>query len=78
MKACNYLACLLILLLNTACDRDSARRLAYGTVQNMGQQRCMDGSPSNQWGDCMKAPSYDEYQRERREVEKSQNDAPPN
>ena len=69
---------LLSLLLTSGCDRESVSRLAYGTVQSMGQQRCMDTTLSSQWNDCMKSQGYDEYQRKRQDQVKPAAGASPN
>lgn len=78
MKTFVQLLCWLQILFVSACDRDSVRRLAYGTVQNMGQQRCMDTTLSSQWNDCIKSQSYDDYQRKREELAKPVSGAPSN
>jgi hypothetical protein len=61
-------ACAGVSLLLAACSTESLQRLAYGAVQSAGQQRCLDNSPSSHSIRCLDQVSYDEYQRERREV----------
>jgi hypothetical protein len=71
MSACPMLflvgACSFALMAG-GCGRDSLHRLAYGAVQSAGQQRCLDYSPSGQSMSCLSSQSYDEYQRQRREL----------
>jgi hypothetical protein len=47
------------------CSSGSAQRTAYETMQNVGQQDCRR-NPSLE---CPKRGSYDDYQRQRRDLE---------
>ena len=63
--------CLLIgavVALGQGCSAESARRTAYETVQNIGQQQCEKSLSS----DCQERQSYEEYQRHLREYEEDQ------
>ena len=45
----------------SACSTDSAKRVAYETLQNIKEQECLRNNSS----DCPKRESYDDYQRQR-------------
>jgi hypothetical protein len=64
-----FLVCLLglaWLALASGCSTETLRRTAYETLQNVGQQECEKSMSS----DCQKRVSYDEYQRERKELKR--------
>jgi hypothetical protein len=53
-----------ILVIASACSSDAAKRTAYETLQNVGQQECV----KNKSSDCGNRESYDDYQRRRKEL----------
>jgi hypothetical protein len=55
---------LAIIVSVTACSGDAAKRTAYETLQNIGQQECLEDMSS----DCQSRESYDDYQRQRKEL----------
>lgn len=61
-------ACAGLTLMATGCSGDALHRLTYGAVQSAGQQRCLVNSPANESIGCLDNVSFDEYQRQRREV----------
>ena len=50
----------------TACSADWAQRFAYHAVENAGQMQCQKAMAN----DCERRPGYDQYQKERREMER--------
>jgi hypothetical protein len=61
-------ACAGLTLMASGCSSDTLHRLGYAAVQSAGQQRCLVYSPANESISCLDNVSYDEYQRQRREV----------
>ncbi|MDD5037062.1 MAG: hypothetical protein PHE55_20235 [Methylococcaceae bacterium] len=61
-------AFLAILFLLPGCSTDTIKRMAYGSVQSYGQEKCQQNIPSGWSKDCQRKESYDEYQRKRQEV----------
>lgn len=55
------------LALCTGCSADTAKRTAYETMQNVRQQECLK-TPG---ADCGKHGDYEDYQRQRRELQQS-------
>lgn len=51
--------CLTALLAVSGCSTDSAKRIAYDSLQNYSQLRCQK-MPS---ADCPKGETYEEYQK---------------
>jgi len=47
------------------CSIESIKRTTYETLQNFNRQKCVKNLSS----DCGKKESYDEYQRQRKELE---------
>jgi hypothetical protein len=50
----------------TGCSSETARRTAYETLQNVREQECLKDPNSS--SDCAKRGSYDDYQRQRKEL----------
>jgi len=65
----NILVLLLTLIVFTipACSKDSLKRTGYKTLQNVQEQKCQ----KNPATECPEQESYDNYQRERQELETS-------
>jgi hypothetical protein len=59
---------LAIIALTSGCGTDMARRTAYETLQNVGQQECLKNPSLN----CEKRESYEKYERKRKELESSE------
>ena len=59
-----FLATIAIL---SGCSSEAAKRTAYETMQNVREQECLK-NPSM---DCGKRGSYEDYQRQRKELEQS-------
>jgi hypothetical protein len=59
--------CLAIMVSAAGCSGDTAKRTAYETLQNTREQECL----KNRSADCGKRGSYDDYQRQRKELEPS-------
>jgi len=57
---------LILLALVSGCSTETLSRTAYAALQNVGQQEC----EKNMSSDCQKRVSYDEYQRERKELKR--------
>ena len=53
-----------LLAMLSGCSADWPQRLGYHAVQNAGQLQCQKAMAN----DCERRQSYDEYQRERREM----------
>ena len=51
----------------SGCSSETAKRTAYETMQNVREQECL----KNPAMDCGKRGSYEEYQRQRKELEQS-------
>lgn len=47
------------------CSRDTANRIAYATLQNMGQMECRKNPATG----CEKPGRYDQYRKERQRLE---------
>ncbi|MGB9093287.1 MAG: hypothetical protein WCB93_04175 [Gallionella sp.] len=65
-----YLSGLLLLAtiaILSGCSSEAAKRTAYETMQNVREQECL----KNPAMDCGKRGSYDDYQRQRKELEQS-------
>ena len=60
--------CFVIIALTAGCSSESAKRVAYETMQNARQQECLKNLSS----DCPKRESYEDYQRKRKELEPSE------
>ncbi len=56
---CSRALCLASVFALSACSTDSAKHIAYNTLQNYGQLQCQK-VPS---ADCPKGKSYEEYQQ---------------
>jgi hypothetical protein len=67
MREYSSVLCLVLVLLATGCSSDMAKRTAYETLQNTREQQCL----KNPAMDCGKRGSYDDYQRQRKELEQS-------
>lgn len=59
-----FLAMIAIL---SGCSSEAAKRTAYETMQNVREQECL----KNPAMDCGKRGSYEDYQRQREELEQS-------
>ncbi len=57
-----FLAMIAIL---SGCSSEAAKRTAYETMQNVREQECL----KNPAMDCGKRESYEDYQRQRKELE---------
>ncbi|AMK78404.1 hypothetical protein A1342_06155 [Methylomonas methanica] len=55
----------LALVMLGACSADWPQRLGYHAVQNAGQLQCQKAMAN----DCERRQSYDEYQREREQMQ---------
>jgi curli biogenesis system outer membrane secretion channel CsgG len=64
------LLCLAIVALVSGCSSETAQRTAYETLQNVREQECLKNPDSR--SDCGKHDSYDDYQRQRKELEPSE------
>jgi len=67
-----------VLLLGTmlvlgGCSSESAKRTAFETLQNLGEQQCTQGLS----GKCPPRESYADYQRKRDEAQSSETHIPP-
>ncbi|MGA7594741.1 MAG: hypothetical protein WCA64_06040 [Gallionella sp.] len=51
----------------SGCSSEAAKRTAYETMQNVREQECL----KNPAMDCGKRGSYEDYQRQRKELEQS-------
>lgn len=60
----------LSLIVMSGCSRDTVQRTGYETLRNMEQQRCLEQGTST--SPCPKGDSYEEYQRQRQELEQDQ------
>jgi len=49
-----------------ACSTDNLQQIGYFAVQNFGAYQCQKAMAS----DCNAKPNYDEYQRQRGEIQK--------
>lgn len=66
MRRIKTITCVpLVLGLCGACGADWPQRLGYHAVQNAGQLQCQKAMAN----DCERRQSYDEYQRERQEMQ---------
>jgi len=63
----NILVLLLTVIVFTipACSKESLKRTGYKTLQNIQEQKCQK-NPSTE---CPELESYEDYQREREELE---------
>jgi hypothetical protein len=61
----------IITVVVSGCTKDSLQRLAYGAVQNAGQETCINTSPAAKTIHCLGSVSYDQYKRDRAEVNSS-------
>lgn len=59
--------CLAIVALTAGCSADTARRTAYETLQNVHEQECLKNPAMK----CGKRQSYEDYERQRKELESS-------
>jgi len=59
--------CLVIATLISACSSETAKRTAYETLQNIHEQECL--KDPNLTSDCGKRDSYEDYQRQRKELD---------
>ena len=59
--------CLAAIVLVSGCSSESAKRTAYGTLQNVHEQECL----KNPSADCRKRDSYEDYERQRKALEQS-------
>ncbi len=64
MRTAGFFSVALLFLLPGS-SSGSAQRTTYETLQNVGQQDCR----KNPAADCPKRESYDDYQRQRKELE---------
>jgi len=60
------LLALALFTLASGCSTETLSRTAYAALQSVGQQEC----EKNMSSDCLKMVSYDEYQRERKELKR--------
>jgi hypothetical protein len=67
MKHVFALTGLIIFALMEGCSSDTAQRTAYETLQNVREQECLK-NPSQ---DCGKRQSYEDYQRQRKELDQA-------
>ena len=58
---------LAIITILSGCSSEAAKRTAYETMQNVREQECL----KNPAMDCGKRGSYEDYQRQRKELEQS-------
>jgi hypothetical protein len=56
--------CLTAVSFGSGCNPPSINRIAYGTMESMQQQNCIE-SPMTRKQDCLTTESYDEYKRKR-------------
>jgi len=56
---------LFYLCMIAGCSSETAKRTTYETLQNIREQECMK-NPSS---DCGRRDTYDQYQKQRKEVE---------
>ncbi|ANE55702.1 hypothetical protein [Methylomonas sp. DH-1] len=66
MNGIRVLSLTVCLLAGTACSADWAQRFAYHAVENAGQLQCQKAMAD----DCERRPGYDQYQKQRRELER--------
>lgn len=59
--------CVLAIAMLAGCSTDTAKRVAYETLRNVGKQQC----EKNMSNECGNGQSYDDYQRQQKEVEQS-------
>ncbi len=57
-----------MIALVSGCSGETAKRTAYETLQNVREQECLNYPSAS---DCVKRGSYDDYQRQRKELEKA-------
>lgn len=71
MRKALYLFGLAMAVCTAGCEKDSVRRLTYGTLQGLQRQTCLENNPT-QAQDCLRAESYDQfrYQRQATDVER--------
>lgn len=66
MRTIKAIACVpLLLVICGACSADWPQRLGYHLFQNAGQLQCQKAMAD----DCERRPTYDQYQRERQQVQ---------
>ena len=65
MRNLCYAVMLMLFQLLQGCSADVAKRTAYETLQNMHQRECMQ----NPALECGQRESYDDYKRQRDELE---------
>jgi hypothetical protein len=56
-----------IIVILSGCSSEAAKRAAYETMQNVREQECL----KNPAMDCGKRGNYEDYQRQRKELELS-------
>jgi hypothetical protein len=59
--------CLLVFMLVSGCSAETAKRTTYETLQNVKQQECLKDPSAT---DCGKKDSYEDYERQRKALEK--------
>lgn len=66
MNGVRSLSLALCVLAGAGCSADWAQRFAFHAVENAGQLQCQKTMAN----DCERRPGYDQYQKERRELER--------
>ena len=62
------LLCLALVALISGCSSETAKRTAYETLQNVREQECLKDPSAT---DCGKRNSYEDYERQRKALEKA-------
>jgi hypothetical protein len=59
--------CLIVVALVSGCSKETAKRTAYETLQNVHEQECL----KNPAMDCGKRDSYEDYEHQRKSLKLS-------
>jgi uncharacterized protein YceK len=67
MEKFTNLLCLAVVALISGCSSVTAKRTAYETLQNVRERECLKDPSAT---DCGKRDSYEDYERQRKALEK--------